>query len=90
MLVDVEFGRGETLFALSQGPGSGGPDGSPALPDMGSLLRVNDDGTFTIIADEINQPTSLEITGNTAYIITLNGEVWEVDNIANPPFGRSH
>lgn len=90
LLVDVEFGRGETLFALSQGPGSGGPDGSPALPDMGSLLRVNDDGTFTIIADEINQPTSLEITGNTAYIVTLNGEVWKVDNIASPPFGRSH
>jgi len=90
LLVDVEFGRGHTLFALSQGPGSGGPEGSPAVPNSGSLVRVNADGTFSVIADEINRPTSFEIIGNTAYIVTLNGEVWKVDNIANPPFGRSH
>lgn len=89
LLVDVEYGRGNSLFALSQGTGSGGPDGSPALPNTGSLVRVNDDGTFTAIADELNQPTSLEIADNTAYIITLNGEVWTVDNIAGPPFGNA-
>jgi hypothetical protein len=90
LLVDVEFGRGQTLFALSQGPGSGGPDGSPALPNTGSLVRVNADGTFTVIADELDRPTSLEIIGNTAYITTLVGDVWTIDNIAGPPFGRSH
>jgi hypothetical protein len=87
LLVDVEYGRGQTLFALSQGNGSGGPDGSPAVPNTGSLVRV-DDGTFSVVADELNQPTSLEIAGNTAYIITLNGEVWSVDNIAGAPFGN--
>lgn len=90
LMVDVEFGRGQTLFALSQGDFSGGPEGSPALPNTGSLLRVNDNGTFTVLADELNQPTSLEIIGNTAYITTLNGEVWTVDNIANPPYGHGH
>jgi len=91
LLVDVEFGRGETLFALSQGPGViGAPDGSPAQPNSGWLVRVNADGTFSVVADELNLPTSFEIIGNTAYIITLTGDIWTVDNIAGPPFGQNH
>jgi hypothetical protein len=90
LLVDVEFGRGQTLFALSQGTFSGGIPGNPALPNTGSLLRVNEDGTFSVIADELNLPTSFEIIGNTAYIITLVGEIWTVDNIAGPPYGQLH
>jgi hypothetical protein len=39
LLVDVEFGRGRTPYALSQGVGSGGPPGSPALPNTGALVR---------------------------------------------------
>ena len=87
LLVDVEFGRGQTLFALSQGPGSGDPEGSPAVPNSGSLVRVNADGTVSVIADQFDRPTSFEIIGNTAYIVTLGGEIWTVDNIAGPPFG---
>ena len=90
LLVDVEFGRGQALFALSQGLYSGAPEGSPALPNTGSLLRVHADGTFSVIADKLNIPTSLEITGNTAYIVTLGGAVWVIDNIAGPPYGRAH
>jgi hypothetical protein len=90
LLVDVEFGRGQTVFALSQGDFSGNPEGSPALPNTGSLVQVNANGTLTVIADELNIPTSLEIIGNTAYIITLTGEIWVIDNIAGPPFGRAH
>ena len=89
LVVDVESGRGQTLFALSQGDFSGNPEGSPALPNTGSLLRVNADGTFSVIADGLDRPTSLEIIGNTAYIITLAGEIWTVNNIAGPPFGRA-
>jgi hypothetical protein len=87
LLVDVEVGRGGSLFALSQGTFSGGIPGNPALPNTGSLLRVNADGTFTVIATKLDIPTSMEIIGNTAYIVTLTGEVWTVDNIASPPFG---
>jgi hypothetical protein len=91
LIVDVEFGRGQTLFALSQGPGvPGAPDGSPAQPNTGSLLRVNGDGTFTVLADEIDRPTSMEIIGNSAYIVTLSGAIWVVDNIVSAPFGRQH
>jgi hypothetical protein len=90
LLVDVEFGRGQSLFALSQGPGSGDPEGSPAVPNSGKLVRVNANGTFTVIADSLDRPTSMEIIGNTAYIVTLGGEIWTVDNIADPPFGHGH
>lgn len=85
LLVDVEFGRGRSLFALSQGTFSGGIPGNPALPNTGSLVRVSADGTFSIIADKLDVPTSMEIIGNTAYIITLGGEVWTVDNITDHP-----
>jgi hypothetical protein len=88
MLVDVERGRGHTMFALSQGTWDGFFPGSPANPGEGSLVRVNADGSFGVVADGLNLPSSLEIIGNTAYVVTLTGEVWAIDNIAGPPFGR--
>ena len=92
LLVDVERGRGRSLFALSQGDFPCGDDpacaGSPALPNTGALVKVNDDGTFTVLADELNQPTSLEIIGTTAYVVTLGGEIWKIDNISGPPYGH--
>ena len=76
LLVDVEFGHGHSTYALSQGHFTPGhPEGSPADPDTGALERVNEDGTMTPIATGLNQPTSLEIIGHTAYVVTLTGEV---------------
>jgi hypothetical protein len=37
----------------------------------------------------LDRPTSLEIINNTAYVVTLGGEIWTIDNIAGPPFGRA-
>jgi sugar lactone lactonase YvrE len=89
LLVDVEFGRGRTLFALSQGVWAvGGPEGSPALPDTGALLRVAADGSFVLVADGLNVPTSLEVIGTTAYVVTLTGEIWRIDAVSEPPYGR--
>jgi hypothetical protein len=90
LLVDVEFGRGHLLYALSQGPGvDGAPPGSPAQPDSGALVKVNGDGTFTVVTDGLNLPTSLEFIGNTAYVVTLTGEIWRIDDVSGPPFGVS-
>jgi hypothetical protein len=89
LLVDVEFGRGQLLYALSQGKGSGGPAGSPALPNTGALVEVNGDGTFTVVTDGLDRPTSLEFIGNTAYIVTLTGEIWKIDGVSDPPYGVS-
>jgi len=89
MLVDVERGRGRTLFALGQGVWDGVDAGSPALPYTGSLVRINRrNGNFTEIATGLNQPTSMEIIGNIAYIVSLAGEIWVVDDVASPPYGR--
>jgi len=91
LLVDVEFGRGRLLYALAQGDFPvGNPEGSPAAPNTGALVRVNDDGSFTPLADGLNQPTSLELIGTTAYVVTLGGEIWKIDNVSGPPYGRSH
>lgn len=89
LLVDVEFGRGRQVFALSQGGFSGGGEGAPALPDTGALVRVDGNGGFTVVWGGLDRPTSLEIIGNTAYVITLDGELWRIDNIAGPPYGAA-
>jgi hypothetical protein len=85
--VDVEFGRGRTLFALSQGVWDGVAPGSPALPNTGALMRVNGDGTVTVVTDGLDRPTSVDFIGNTAYVVTLGGEIWKIDNVSGPPFG---
>lgn len=89
LLVDVERGRGQRLYALSQGifP-AGGVPAEPALPNTGALLEVEPDGTLTVIAGGLNRPTSLELIGNTAYVITLGGEIWKIDDVSDSPFGR--
>src|SRR5262245_29089989 len=87
LLVDVEFGLGRTLYALSQGIWNGVGEGSPALPYTGSLAQVHADGTFTVVKSGLNQPTSLEFIGNTAYVVSLAGEIWKIDDVSSPPFG---
>jgi len=79
LLVDVEINRGKT-YGLSQGffpPGN--PEGSPAAPNTGSLLQAENDGTFSVLVDELNQPTSVELIGDTAYVVTIPGDVLKID-----------
>jgi len=87
LLVDVEFGRGRDLYALSQGSFGGGPPGSPAAPNTGSLVKVNGNGTFSTVVDGLDRPTSVEFLRNTAYVVTLTGEIWTVKNPSGPPHG---
>ena len=88
LLLDVEFGRGRSLFALSQGEWNGQMEGSSAIPFDGALWEVNSDGSLRLIEDGINLPNSFEIIGNDAYVVTLTGEIWVINDIASPPFGR--
>ena len=91
LLVDVEFGRGRKLFALAQGHFTPGQDpGSPADPNTGQLLEVDGHGGFSVVADALNQPTSLELVGTTAYVVTLGGQIWKIDGVAGPPYGNRH
>jgi hypothetical protein len=90
LLVDVEFGRGQTLYALSQGFWDGPFDGTPADPFTGSLLKVRGDGGFDVLATALNIPTSFQFIGNTVYVVTLLGEIWAIPDVSPPPFGRVH
>jgi hypothetical protein len=81
LLVGVEFGPGNTLYGLSQGFWDDTFPGTPAEPNTGSLVKANADGTFTVIIDGLDRPTSFEFIGKTAYVVTLTGEVWKVDGV---------
>jgi len=84
MIVGTKFGAHGKLYALSQGIAPAGiQPGQPASPDTGRLLRVNYDGTFTILVDKLDRPASLNFVCDTAYILTLTGEVWEVKDVGD-------
>ena len=83
-LLDVEFDGGGRLYALSHGTVDPLRDPSNAQPNTGALVKVNEDGTFTVITDGLDRPTSLEFIGNTAYFVTLTGEIWKIDGVSCP------
>jgi hypothetical protein len=87
-LVDVESGRRGALYALSQGVGGGEPAGAPARPDTGSLVRVTRGGRLAVVVGGLDRPTSMEIIRDTAYVVTLAGEVWKVDGLTRPSRAR--
>ena len=83
LLVDVEPGPDRALYALSQGDSPGDvPPASPAAPDSGELLIVNRNGSFSVLVVELDLPTSLDFVGDTAFVTTLNGEVWKITNVS--------
>lgn len=87
LLVDVVLGRGNEVFGLAQGEFTPGlPPAAPAIPDTGSLM-VARDGQFEPLVTGLDQPTSLEMRGRTAWVVTLTGTVIRVDDI--PPPGQS-
>ena len=86
MAVDVQSGPGNSLYALSQGTWDPNLDesaaGAPALPNTGQLLRINRDGSSTVLLDGINLPTSLHFKGGIAYIVALSGDVWKLRGVS--------
>lgn len=87
LLVDVELGPRHELYALSQGQWDGVAEGTPALPDTGRLVRVTCDGALQPVIDRkgspivLDRPTSMEFVGDTAYVVSLTGDVYTVSNI---------
>lgn len=88
VLIDVEFGQGNTLFTLAQGIWDGPFEGAPAEPNTGALLLLKPDGNLSIVIDGLNQPTSMEFIGKKAYVVSLAGEIWEINHISSPPYGH--
>jgi hypothetical protein len=86
LLVDVESGPHHALYVLSQGdwtlPPTPDNEGKPASANTGTLLRVQRHGRLVPIIDGLDRPTSMEIVGDTAYVVTLTGKVLEICHIA--------
>jgi hypothetical protein len=87
MLIDVERGPRGKLYALSQGQWDGVGEGSPALPNTGRLVIVERDGSLTPVVDRngeelvLDRPTSIEIVGRTAYVVSVVGDVYRISNL---------
>jgi sugar lactone lactonase YvrE len=87
MVLDVERGPGGRLYALSQGQWNGVMEGSPAFPDTGRLVLVQRDGTLKPVLDAsgaelvLDRPTSMELVGRTAYVVSLTGDVVRIDDL---------
>lgn len=84
LLVDVEVGHARTIYALSQGTWDW-PDlpenaGLPASPNTGALVKL-DHGTLTTVLGGLDRPTSFELVGDTAFVVTLTGTVIRIDNV---------
>lgn len=92
LLVDVERTRDGRLLALSQGvwdlPPTPENEGKPAAPDTGRILMANRHGGLVPLVEGLDQPTSFEVVGDTAFVITLTGKVLKIDHLART--GRSH
>jgi hypothetical protein len=43
---------------------------------------VQDDGSFASVVEGLDRPTSLELSGNTAFVVTLTGKVMRIDGVA--------
>jgi hypothetical protein len=84
LLVDVELGHDRRLYALSQGiwdlPVIPENEGMPASPNTGRLVRAVRGG-FEHVVGGLDRPTSLELTRNTAFVVTLTGKVLRIDNV---------
>lgn len=80
--VDGLTGRGHRIYGLAQGIWDGAFPGSPALPKTGQLVQVRKNGKFKVIVDELDTPTSMQFIGDTAYVVTLNGEIWKIRNVS--------
>jgi sugar lactone lactonase YvrE len=85
LVVDVEFGRRDRLYGLLQGHWDLEPvpdnEGLPAARRTGELVRVKGDGTFETVVAGLDQPTSVDFIGTSAFVVTLTGTIVRIDGL---------
>jgi len=86
LLVDVEVGPRRRLYGLAQGDwpyeGEPGKEGFPAAPNTGQLMVADHHGRFQSLVSGLDRPTTFEVIGDTAYVITITGKVLRVSGLA--------
>ena len=84
LLVDIEVGR-HTVFGLAQGDwpyeGQPGKEGFPASPDTGMLMRADHLGRFRPVVSQLDRPTTFEVIGNRAFVVTITGKVLKISGL---------
>lgn len=85
LLVDVELGRRHQLYGLAQGDwpyeGQPGKEGFPAAPNTGHLMLANRHGQFRSIVSGLDRPTTFELIGKNAFVVTITGKVLRVSRL---------
>ena len=82
LLVDVEIGPQHGLYGLAQGnwpyEGQEGKEGFPAKPRTGHLMLADSDGHFESVVSGLDRPTTFEIIGESAFVVTITGKVLRI------------
>ena len=85
LLVDVEVGH-HTVYGLAQGDwpyaGQPGKEGFPAAPNTGLLMRADWQGHFQPVVSGLDRPTTFELIGKTAFVVTITGKVLKVSGLS--------
>jgi hypothetical protein len=82
LLVDIELSRRHTLYGLARGLRPyAGQEGNPAASHTGLLMRADRYGQFQTVAFHLDRPTTFELIGNTAYVITITGKIVKVSGL---------
>ncbi len=82
-IISAAYGPGGKLYALSFGDQADPSAGDEAVPFTGKILRVNGDGTLTPIVDGLMFATSLDFSGDTAYVTSLIGQVYQISGFSS-------
>lgn len=85
LLVDVEVGQRNRLYGLAQGDwpyeDQEGKEGFPAAPNTGHLMLADRHGQFRSVVSGLDRPTTFEVIGSTAYVITISGHVLQITRL---------
>jgi hypothetical protein len=68
--------------------GEPGKKGFPASPNTGSLMRADRYGQFRPVVSGLDRPTTFELIGNTAFVVTITGKVLKITGLNRSNTGR--
>ena len=84
LAVDVQVGTDHRVWVLAQGlwdhPNVPENAGLPASPDTGVLLRLHR-GQLQPVVRRLDRPTSVQLVGHEAYVVTLTGKVLLISDL---------